>query len=145
MEIYTIGYTKKPAADFFGILRGAGIKRLLDIRLNNTSQLAGFTKKADLPFFLREICGIDYIHEPLLAPTQQLFDAYKKRKGSWADYEAAFLALLAERKIETALDRSIFSAPTVLLCTEPTPEKCHRRLVAEYLQSKWGDLEIVHL
>ena len=145
MEIFTIGFTKRTAADFFGALRGAGIGRLLDVRLHNSSQLAGFTKREDLPFFLREICGAAYLHEPLLAPTDPLLDAYKKQKGAWADYERGFLALLAERQVEVHLDRPSFAVPTALLCSETTAEHCHRRLVAEYLRDKWGDVAIVHL
>src|SRR5262249_13214726 len=125
VEIYTIGFTKRSAADFFGALRRAGIKRLVDVRLNNSSQLAAFTKREDLPFFLRELCGADYRHEPLLAPTRELLDDYKKRRGGWQAYEERFLALMAERVVETALDRSLFDRPTVLLCSEPTPEHCH--------------------
>jgi uncharacterized protein YeaO (DUF488 family) len=113
--------------------------------LNNVSQLAGFTKRDDLAFFLREVCGADYVHEPLLAPTQQMLDAYKKAKGSWADYEKEFLALMAERKIEEAIDPALFAKPAVLLCSEPTAENCHRRLVVEYLQTKWPDLTCTHL
>ncbi len=145
MEIYSIGFTQKTAEQFFGRLREAGIKRLLDVRLNNKSQLAAFTKRNDLPFFLRELCGADYIHEPLLAPTKEILDDYKKRKGSWQEYETRFFALLAERKIEDKIDRNLFEQPTVLLCSEPTAEYCHRRLVLEYLQEKWGDIEIVYL
>jgi uncharacterized protein YeaO (DUF488 family) len=126
-------------------LRQAGIRRLLDVRLNNSSQLAGFSKREDLPFFLREICDADYLHEPLLAPTQELLDAYKKQKGRWEDYERAFLALMAERRIEERLDRRLFDTPTVLLCSEPTAEHCHRRLVLEYLQTHWGIFQITHL
>src|SRR6516165_7047383 len=138
MEIYTTGFTKKTAAEFFGSLRQAGIKRLIDVRLQNSSQLAGFTKREDLPFFLREICQAQYLHEPLLAPTQDMLDAYKKRKESWSDYEQRFLALMKERKIEERIDRKSFELPTVLLCSEATAEYCHRRLVSEYLQEKWG-------
>ena len=145
MEIYTIGFTKKTAAEFFGSLRQAGIRRLIDVRLNNSSQLAGFTKREDLPFFLREICQAQYVHEPLLAPTQEMLDAYKKRKGSWSDYELRFLALMEERKIEEKLDQRSFKVLTALLCSEATAERCHRRLVSEYLQAKWGDLKITHL
>jgi uncharacterized protein (DUF488 family) len=126
-------------------LKGAGIRRLLDVRLNNVSQLAGFAKRQDLPFFLKEICRAEYVHEPLLAPTQEMLDAYKKGKESWPEYESKFLALLAERRIEEAIDRSLFSVPTVLLCSEPTPEQCHRRLVLEYLSEKWQDLQAIHL
>ncbi|MEI6046319.1 MAG: DUF488 domain-containing protein [Chloroflexota bacterium] len=145
MEIYTTGFTKKTAAQFFGSLRAAGIKRLVDVRLNNTSQLAAFAKRDDLEFFLREICQADYVHEPLLAPTQVMLDGYKKAKGSWEEYERQFLALLAERKVEEDLDRKLFEVPAVLLCSETTAEHCHRRLVAEYLRDKWGDLKIIHL
>jgi uncharacterized protein (DUF488 family) len=145
VEIYTIGFAKRSAAAFFDALKQARIARLVDIRLNNTSQLAGFTKRDDLAYFLRQIRGAEYRHEPLLGPTQEVFDRYKKAKGSWQEYERAFLALMAERRVETALDRELFGGPTVLLCTEPTPERCHRRLVVEYLQRAWGDLTPIHL
>jgi uncharacterized protein (DUF488 family) len=145
MEVYTIGFTKKSAREFFGRLRQAGIRRLIDIRLHNASQLAGFTKKEDLRFFLEEVCGAEYVYEPLLAPTRDILDEYKKRKGSWADYEARFLRLMEERRVENALDPALLDPPTVLLCSEPKPDCCHRRLVAEYLRAKWGDLEIIHL
>jgi uncharacterized protein (DUF488 family) len=145
MEIYSIGFTQKTAEQFFSLLKSAGIRRLLDVRLNNISQLAGFAKRQDLPFFLKEICHAEYRHEPLLAPTQDILDRYKKKKGSWPEYESKFLALLAERKVEKSLDRSLFSVPTVLLCSEPTPEWCHRRLVLEYLTEKWRDLHAIHL
>src|SRR6476620_1843015 len=100
MEVFTIGFTKKTAEDFFELLRRNGIKQLIDVRLNNVSQLAGFTKRDDLEYFLREICGAEYRHEPLLAPTQEILDAYKKEKGSWSDYETKFLNLMAVRRIE---------------------------------------------
>ena len=145
MEIYSIGFTQKTAEQFFTLLRQAGIRRLLDVRLNNVSQLAGFTKREDLRFFLREICGADYRHEPLLAPTQEILDEYKKHNGSWPAYEKKFLALMADRKIEDSLDRALFSVPTALLCSEPTAEHCHRRLVLDYLRDKWGDLTVTHL
>jgi uncharacterized protein (DUF488 family) len=145
VEIYSIGFTRKSAAEFFGLLRRAGVKRLIDVRLNNVSQLAGFTKRDDLAFFVKELCGADYVHELLLAPTQDMLDAYKKAKGSWADYERQFLRLMADRKIETKLDRRLFAGPAALICSEPTPEHCHRRLVLEYLQDKWKDLTAIHL
>src|SRR5262245_7678602 len=97
MEVYTIGFVKRTAAEFFGALRQASVKRVLDVRLNNVSQLAGFTKKTDLSFFLKEICDAEYVHERQLAPTQDLLDGYKKRKGSWQDYEQAFLHLMKQR------------------------------------------------
>jgi uncharacterized protein (DUF488 family) len=145
MEVYTIGFTKKTAEEFFGALRRAGIKRLLDVRLKNTAQLAGFTKKDDLAFFLKELCGAEYIHEPLLAPTKEIMDRYKKEKGTWEEFEKEFLALMKDRKIEDNLDKNIFDVPTVLLCSEPNADNCHRRLVLEYLREKWGELEIIHL
>lgn len=145
MEIYTIGFTKKTASEFFGSLRSSRIKRLVDIRLNNSSQLAGFTKKEDLAFFLRELCHAEYIHEPLLAPTQEILDTYKKMKHDWADYERGFLSLMHERRVDDRIDRKLFEIPTVLLCSEATAEHCHRRLVAEYFKTKWGDIEIIHL
>jgi uncharacterized protein (DUF488 family) len=145
MEIYSIGFTQKSASEFFGTLKSHAIERLLDVRLNNTSQLAGFAKQADLAWFLVEICGAAYEHEPLLAPTQEMLDAFKKHKGSWDVYEQSFLSLMKERKIESAIDRQSFAKRTVLLCSEPTAEHCHRRLVLEYLQQHWEGTEIHHL
>ncbi len=145
MEIYTIGFTKRTAAGFFGTLKATGIKQLIDVRLNNRSQLAGFTKRDDLAYFLREVCAADYCHEPLLAPTQEMLDAYKKCKGSWEEFERRFLALMAARQVEEYISRDLFAVPTVLLCSEATPEHCHRRLVAEYLRDHWGAVEIIHL
>ena len=145
MEIYSIGFTQKSAAEFFGALKQAGIRRLMDVRLNNTSQLAAFAKATDLPYFLRELCGAEYIHEPLLAPTQEMLDAYKKRKGDWAEYEKEYIALIRERDIAHVLDRNSFHVPTVLLCSEPTAEHCHRRLVLEYLQQHWSGIALHHL
>jgi uncharacterized protein (DUF488 family) len=145
VEVYSIGFTKKTAEQFFGLLKRSGIRQLLDVRLNNVSQLAGFTKRDDLRFFVGEICGAEYLHEPLLAPTKEILDGYKKRKGSWEEYERRFVALMKERRIEEKLGRSLFSRPTALLCSEPTAEHCHRRLVLEYLAEKWGDLRILHL
>jgi len=145
MEVYTIGFTKKTAEQFFEILKKESIRRLVDVRLNNVSQLAGFAKRDDLRYFLREICRAEYVHEPLLAPTQEMLDKYKKKKGPWAEYEQEFLALMSERKVEERLNRSMFSAPTVLLCSEPTAEHCHRRLVLEYLSTKWDNISIRYL
>ena len=145
MEIYSIGFTQKSASQFFDTLKTHGIERLLDVRLNNTSQLAGFAKQADLAYFLREICNCDYEHEPLLAPEQQMLDDYKKHKGSWDTYTESFLLLMRSRKIESAISKERFSHRTVLLCSEPTAEYCHRRLVLEYLQRSWQDVIIRHL
>lgn len=147
MEIYTIGFTKITAEEFFNRLRSAGIKRLIDVRLNNVSQLAAFTKQDDLKYFLRELCGAEYIHMPVLAPTKEILDAYKKSKKNegWEEYVNSFNELLAERKVEDRVDKNLFETLTVLLCSEPTAEQCHRRLVAEYLKDKWRDVEIIHL
>ena len=145
MEIYSICFTQKSAGQFFDTLKAHGIERLLDIRLNNTSQLAGFAKQADLVYFLREICAASYEHQPLLAPTREMLDSYKKKKGEWDAYERDFLALMRGRNIQSALDRASFEQKTVLLCSEPTAEHCHRRLVLEYLKGHWNDIEIHHL
>ena len=144
MKLFTIGFTQKTAEEFFTGLQRAGVQRVLDIRLNNTSQLAGFSKRDDLQYFLRAIGNMEYRHLPELAPTQEILDAFKKQKGSWDEYAPQFLSLLEERKVATTLDRAQFDQ-ACLLCSEATPEHCHRRLVAEYLREQWGDVEIVHL
>lgn len=144
MKIFTIGFTKKNAEQFFTRLKQPGLRRVLDIRLNNVSQLAGFTKKDDLRFFLREVSHIDYVHLPALAPTQEMLDAYKKNGRDWDAYERQFLALMAERRIEMNIDRNLVSG-ACLLCSEVKPHHCHRRLVAEYLRKTWGDVEVQHL
>jgi uncharacterized protein (DUF488 family) len=145
VEVYTIGFTQKTARQFFEALKAAGVRRLLDVRLNNVSQLAGFAKRDDLAYFLQTICNVEYRHETLLAPTQDMLEAYKKQKGSWQEYEQRFLALMAHRRIETALSRDLFAVPTALLCSELTSEHCHRRLVLEYLQARWGALKVIDL
>jgi uncharacterized protein (DUF488 family) len=144
MKVYTIGFTKTSAESFFTRLQKAGVKRVLDVRLNNVSQLAGFAKKNDLRYFLKAICGIEYAHRPELAPTQEMLDAYKKEGGQWADYEKRFLELMASRRIEQTVPRDAVDG-ACLLCSEDRQHHCHRRLVAEYLKDKWGDLEITHL
>ena len=144
MNIFTIGFTKKSARMFFTKLRGAGALRVVDVRLNNVSQLAGFAKKDDLQFFLREICHMDYVHLPILAPTAEMLDIYKKKKGEWSDYERNFLALMKSREIENNITREQI-ADGCLLCSEEKPHHCHRRLVAEYLRERWTDLQIVHI
>jgi len=145
MKIFTIGFTKKSAETFFTRLKEAGVRRLIDVRLNNVSQLAGFTKKDDLRYFTRAICGIDYVHVPELAPTSEILDPYKKQKnGDWALYEQQFLDLMRSRKIEETIRRDLLDGGC-LLCSEEKPVHCHRRLVAEYLKDKWGAVEIVHI
>lgn len=145
MKVYTIGFTKKNARQFFGALKRVGVKKLVDVRLNNTSQLAAFTKKDDLEYFAEAICGISYHHFPSLAPTQEILDALKKQKGSWTDYEAKFEALMQQRGAIEKLDRVFFQEPCCLLCSEATPEHCHRRLVAEGMKRRWPDVEIIHI
>ena len=144
MKVFTIGFTKISAARFFELLRKSGAERVVDIRLNNVSQLAGFTKKNDLPFFLREICGMDYVHIPSLAPSKEVFDGLKKHHRDWDRYEREFLALMQKRRIEDITPRETLDN-ACLLCTEDSPAHCHRRLVLEYLQSHWGTFEVVHL
>lgn len=146
MDIYTIGFTQTTARDFFGRLRDAGIERLLDVRLNNRSQLAGFAKRDDLEFFLSELVSAVYEHEPLLAPSPEILDAYKKRKNMpWSEYESRFLDLMATRHVESTLDPASFERRTVLLCSEASPRHCHRRLVVDYLAEHWPAVRAVHL
>jgi uncharacterized protein (DUF488 family) len=144
MKVFTIGFTKKPAREFFDKLRRPGLARLLDVRLNNISQLAGFTKRDDLFFFCQAILSIGYLHLPELAPTKPMLDEYKKNAGDWLDYETKFLTLMSERKVEDNIAKELIDGGC-LLCSEPRPDNCHRRLVAEYLKSKWGDVEIEHI
>ncbi len=147
MKIYTIGYTKRPAEEFFGILREHRIRQVVDIRENNTSQLAGFTKKDDLIFFVKEILNASYIHLPELAPDREIRENYK-RSNNWQEYESNFLRLMEKRGAIRWLkqNRDIFIEPFVLLCSEPLPDRCHRRLVAELLKETiFYDVEIVHL
>jgi uncharacterized protein (DUF488 family) len=125
-------------------LSRAEVKRVIDTRLNNLSQLAGFAKRDDLKFLLNAVAGIQYEEMPILAPTQDMLDAYKKERGFWADYESKFLSLMIERRIELTLARDKFDG-ACLLCSEDKPTHCHRRLVAEYLQRHWGDVTIEHL
>ena len=144
MRVYTIGFTKKSACEFFELLQKSGAKRVVDVRLNNVSQLAGFAKKNDLEYFLREICDMDYVHLPDLAPTKEMLDAYRSDHRDWQTYERQFIELMDARRIaKKSIKRIIANA--CLLCSEDTPEHCHRRLVAEYLHRHWGNVEIVHL
>ena len=144
MKIFTIGFTKKSAETFFTRLKSAGVKRQVDVRLNNVSQLSGFAKKDDLRFFTKSICNIEYVHALDLAPTADILDAYKKQKGDWSVYERQFLDLMGKRRIEETTPREMLDGGC-LLCSEEKPRYCHRRLVAEYLKEKWGDVEIQHI
>ena len=144
MNVFTIGFTKKSARQFFEMLRKSGTKRVVDVRLNNVSQLAGFAKRDDLAYFLERIVGIEYTHLPLLAPTQPMLDEYKKNGGDWTTYEARFLDLMEKRRIENEVPRELIENGC-LLCSEDKPHQCHRRVVAEYFKRHWGEVEISHL
>lgn len=145
IKVTTIGFTKSNAEHFFGRLLKADVSKVVDVRLHNTSQLAGFAKADDLAFFLARIGGIEYVHQPILAPTDSILKAYKKEKGDWGTYQGRFLQLMEERKIEQRLKPEMFEG-ACLLCSEATPHHCHRRLVCEYLNDKWhGALSVTHL
>lgn len=144
ITLFTIGFTGKSAEDFFEKLRRAGVRRLIDTRLNNVSQLAGFTKKRDLEYFLRTIANIDYAHDAQLAPTKDILDNYKKNRIQWDQFERSFNELMERRQPDTLLSPEELDH-ACLLCSKPTAEHCHRRLVAEYLQAHWGNVEIQHL
>lgn len=144
-DVCTIGFTRTTARGFFERLKAAQVRAVIDVRLHNTSQLAGFAKADDLAFFLGEIGGMVYRHEPLLAPSDDILKAFKRDKGDWRLYETRFLSLMAERKIETRLKPDLFEG-ACLLCSEAAPHHCHRRLVCEYLNRKWdGRLRVRHL
>lgn len=145
MKIYTMGFTQKDADTFFGKLEETGIQILIDVRLNNHSQLAGFTKEKDLTYFLKKICGCEYSHMASFAPTKEILDDYKKGKISWDEYEKLFIPLIEKREVEKIFEKYYSKYDKVLLlCSEPIPECCHRRLVAEYLARK-VDCEIIHI
>lgn len=143
MKIYTIGFTKTSAECFFTRLTESGAKKLVDVRLNNISQLAGFAKRDDLRYFTKQICGLGYEHVSKLAPTKDILDEYKKNGGAWNVYENKFLDLMTKRRIEDIDPHQLDDS--CLLCSEDKPHHCHRRLVAEYLRNKWTNVEIVHL
>jgi uncharacterized protein (DUF488 family) len=144
MKLFTIGFTQSSAALFFGRLKAAGVRRLVDVRLNRSSQLAGFAKEGDLAYFARELCGIETtaVHE--LAPTAAMLGAYRKGEIDWAEYAGQFVTLIAARRIEGVLNRTEMDG-ACLLCSEARPHHCHRRLIAEYLKAKWGGVDVVDL
>jgi uncharacterized protein (DUF488 family) len=143
--VSTIGFTKTTAEGFFERLLKSGVNKVIDVRLHNTSQLSGFAKADDLAYFLKRIGGIEYIHKPLLAPTESLLKSYRKENRDWGAYEESFLALMAERQIENRLEPAMLEG-ACLLCSEATADHCHRRLVCEYLNEKWGGtLTVRHL
>lgn len=143
MKVFTIGFTKTTAQNFFQRLKQSNAKTIIDVRLNNISQLAGFAKRDDLEYFAKEICSLNYKHLTELAPTKEMLDNYKKNKVPWKFYEKSFYDLMKQRKIEK-IDKEVISN-SCLLCSEDTPHFCHRRLIAEYLRNHWEGLEIIHL
>ncbi|ACD14563.1 MULTISPECIES: DUF488 family protein [Burkholderiaceae] len=145
MDVATIGFTRKSAETFFGLLRKAEVRTLLDVRLNNVSQLAGFAKKPDLKYFLSELLGARFIELRDLAPEKEMLKRYQKKELSWESYAAEYLELLATRRVETKLDIALFDKGC-LLCSEDKPHHCHRRLAVEYLNSQWDNrLKVTHL
>ena len=146
MNLYTLGFTQKSAETFFGLIRANGVQKLVDIRVNPHGQLSGFARQEDLPYFLRQLAGgCDYVHRPELAPTKEILKEYRA-DGDWPRYVTRFEALLDARNIPAALARAEFESQVCcLLCSEATPEQCHRRLVAERLAAHWPDVAIVHL
>jgi uncharacterized protein (DUF488 family) len=144
LEIATIGFTQSSAERFFERLRSAGVRRLVDVRLNNVSQLAGFAKSGDLAYFLDRICGATYEHDLRLAPAQDLLESYRGKEIMWDEYEPRFLELMEERRVPDVIERAPYESKTALLCSEPTADKCHRRLVAELMGRAWG-ARIEHL
>jgi len=145
IDVSTIGFTNKTAEKFFTLLRGAGVRTLLDVRLNNTSQLAGFAKKADLKFFLSELLGADFVELGDLAPEKGMLRRYQDKEMTWDSYADAYTELIAKRRVESNLDIALFDRGC-LLCSEDKPHRCHRRLAVEYLNSRWGNrLKVSHL
>lgn len=144
VQLFTMGFTQKSAEQFFDILIKSGVKTVIDTRLNNVSQLAGFTKKNDLKYFLKQVGGIDYVHILDLAPTKDILDEYKKNKGDWGVYEQKFLKLISDRQIEKKVTPELLNHGC-LLCSEVKPHNCHRRLVADYLSKKWENIKVCHL
>lgn len=137
MRIATIGFTQSSAASFFGRIRDSGIPLVVDVRVHNRSQLAGFAKRDDLAYFLRELCGVDYLEEPVLAPEAQAVAAYRRREIAWTEFAARYRRLLDERHAIEQMDRTRYEGGAILLCSEPRADRCHRRLAAEYLAAHW--------
>ena len=145
MDIYTMGFTQKSAENFFKTITNNRIEILIDVRLNNQSQLAGFTRGKDLAYFLRAICDCDYDHDTIYAPTKEILQAYKKNDITWAEYEVRYNELIACRRVAYDFKKNYEKYSNVLLlCSEPTPECCHRRLLAEYLSKELGG-NIIHI
>lgn len=137
MNVYTIGFTQKTAESFFSTIKNAKISNLIDVRLNNVSQLSGFAKRDDLKYFLRELCGVEYVHIPQLSPTKEILDAYKNKSISWSEYKEEFLGIMKQRKIETVVSLELLDN-SCFLCSEHEPDYCHRKIVVDYLNEKHG-------
>jgi len=144
IRLYTIGFTEKTAAFFFALLQKENVKKILDIRINNTSQLAGFAKGKDLAFFAKAILDADYEHNVDLAPTKELLNDYRDKKIDWMQYEKKYIDILNKRNILMKLDINKLDG-VCLLCSEHKPDMCHRRLLAEYLKKANKEIEIIHL
>jgi len=143
--LYTTGFTEKSAERFFDLLRAHSVHALVDTRLRPDGQLSGFAKKVDLPYFLRELAGADYVHLPVLAPKDDFLKQYRADRD-WSRYVEQFEQLMDDRRIPETLDKDLFySRACCLLCSEASPERCHRRLIAERMAAAWGDVEVVHL
>lgn len=146
IKVCTIGFTKKTAKQFFSILTKNNIDTVVDIRLNNSSQLAGFSKYPDIEFFLEKICNTGYKHDLHFAPKDSTLTKYKKKQISWDEYEKEFAQTMMERKITEYIKANYSSEGSIcLLCSEPTPENCHRRLVANYFKEIFHEVQILHL
>ena len=145
MAIYTAGFAEWAAEDFFARLKHEGVRRLIDVRLRPSSQLAGFAKQRDLRYFLAEIAGIEYEHFPILAPTGVMLDGYRKGSVTWDEYEVMYLNLIEGRRVEEELDSLDDLEGSVFLCSEHDPQRCHRRLAVDYLGRKWCSLEVIHI
>ena len=143
-KVFTIGFTGKNAECFFSLIEKNNIGKLIDVRLNNISQLAAFTKKDDLEYFLKKLLSCEYSHRPDLAPTETILKAYKAKTINWENYTSEYIKLLNSRNIALNLKKDEI-VNCVFLCSEHQPEYCHRRLLVEYLQNKWNDIEIIHL
>jgi uncharacterized protein (DUF488 family) len=144
VRLYTIGFTKKSAEIFFSKLKDAGVVTVIDIRLSPASQLSGFAKGDDLQYFLRLLCNCNYVHWPMLTPTKDLLDDYRNKNIDWSEYERRFRALIKDRQIENKISLGQLNN-ACFLCSEPTPQKCHRRLVVEYLKERFPEIEVIHL
>jgi uncharacterized protein (DUF488 family) len=148
LTLYTIGFTQKTAEQFFRLLADAGVTKVVDVRENRVGQLQGFARFPDVAYFLREIVHADYVHEPLFAPSPEIRKAYRSSKD-WIQYESSFRELMRDRNAIESVNAEDYQGNAAFLCSEPGPEKCHRRLIAEMLADKWNaqghSVEVKHL